>query len=262
MKKLRKIVVLFTAALLFVLPIFGSTISAQAAEPVTYYVKYVDSVDAWRFQTGSWQDNNYHRDMSYLPLEIKDGDHLVIDGPKDIKLSVDVNLSSLTVVNSTLAVISAKSYENVYTLNGTTSAISGDVKNAYVYEKFVANFNDDVTNLYMISQEGPIGTLAVVGSVSYMKVSTLKTEITMAEYYNFKENTLRVTDGALKTAEADFSRTAPAAAPTPAAPSTSTTTPSGEYDEVPKTGDLTVSPLWFLGLAAICMVGHYKLKRS
>ena len=46
-------------------------------------------------------------------------------------------------------VITAKGYDNVYVLDGTTAAINGDVSHAYVYGGARVNFNNNVDTLEM-----------------------------------------------------------------------------------------------------------------
>ena len=270
MKKIKKIVVLFTVALLCLLPILSNPLTVQAeGNPTTYYVKYVTEEGQWRLQYGTWVDGDKGRDLYYLKEGIKDGDLLVIDGNESIDLQVNVKLSNLTVVNSTLAIISATSIDDVYVINNSTASVTGDVTNAYVYNSGVANFNTNVANLYIINtnqNDDPDANVAVIGTTGYVKGTDANS--TYYEGYNFKANTLRIENGHLTTASENFSTTpsaapsAPAATTTPAAGTTTTTTSSSsEYDDVPKTGDPFVNPLLFLGIAVVCLAGSYELKR-
>lgn len=260
MKALKKIVALFTAALFVLLPLFTSTMTAKAEEnPVTYFLKYVDAEQDWRFQIGAWDDNYNGRELYYLHEGIKDGDLIVIDGTQDLLLNVDVRLSNLTIVNG-VSVVSAKSIDDFYLLNNSTAAITGNITNAYIYNYGVANLNSNVTNLYLASEatyDDPDATVVVVGTVAYVK--GYDAERAWYEYYDFKPNTFHSHRGNVITASENFSTTpsAPAATPAPSAPSTS----AGELDDVPKTGDFSVSPLWFLGIAVACMLGYRRLER-
>lgn len=262
MKKFKKIVALFTAAMICLLPLFSSPLTVEAEEnPVTYYVKHTGT--EWRFQYDTWKADDNGRELYYLTENIKNGDLIVIDGNTSIELNVGVKLKNLTVVNSTLAVVGASSIDEVYVLNNSTAAVTGDVTNAYVYSEGVANFNTNVANLYVLNtgdHDDPDANIAVVGTVGHVKATDGTG--TYYEYYNFKANTLRIDDGTLVTASENFSKTpsaAPAAPATPAAPSTGTT--AGEYDDVPKTGAPFVSPVVFFGIAALCLAGNRALKR-
>jgi len=266
MKKFKKVVALFTAALLCLLPIFSNALTVQAeGTPTTYYVKYVESRNEWRFQYESWAENSEGRELYYLTEGIKDGDLLVIDGNTDLQLSVNAKLKNLTVVHSTAAIISATSIDEVFVINDSIAAITGDVGSASVYGNGVANFNSNVGNLYIITtndNDDPDANVAVVGTVGYLKGHDKSS--TYYEGYNFKANALRVENGHLKADAGSYSTTPSDTPSAPTAPSagTTTTTPSaGEYDDVPKTGDFFVNPILFLGLAALCLVGRYELKR-
>lgn len=258
MKALKKIVALFTAALFVMLPIFTSTMTAKAeGNAVTYYLKYVDAEQDWRFQTGAWDNNSNGRELYYLYQDIKDGDLIVIDGTQDLTLNVDVKLSNLTIVNG-VSVVAAKSIDDFYLLNNSTAAITGNITNAYIYNYGVANLNSNVTNLYLTSEstyDDPDATVVAVGTVAHVK--GYDAENTWYEYYNFKANTFHAHNGNVITAEENFSKTPTAAAPAPSAPSAS----AGELDDVPKTGDFSVSPIWFVAIAVVCMLGYRKLER-
>ena len=265
MKKYSRLVVVLTALLICLAPIFGSALTVKAEGPVTYYVKQSESTGEWEYQANSkWQDQEIGYDVKYLKDHIKDGDLLVIDGSGRIELAVNVALENLTIVQSSAAIIGTKSVNNFYAINDSVSAISGDVTNAYVYDACVCNFNNNVKNLELLSErhKNLMATVAVAGTVEHLKASGNK--FMHFEFYNFEKNSLLIENGHLKTDKAKFSEVAPVATPTPAAtpaPATPSTSTS-EYDDVPKTGDVSVSPLWFLGIAMICMAGQYALKRK
>ena len=86
------------------------------------------------------------------------------------------------------------------------------------------------------------------------------------EFYNFAANTLRIEEGELKTEKGNYSETPQAATTTPSTttPSTSTgsNSSSGDYDDVPKTGDIRFNPLWLVLAAGICFIGAYRLKKN
>ncbi len=255
MKKIKKLLLVLAAFVMCVIPVLSTPMTANAAEPVTYYVKYLPDLAIWRFQIGGWSDSGYHRDLWFLKEEIKDGDHLVIDGEAEVHLTVDANLGSLTVSKSSLAVIGATSIDTVYTLDNSVSSITGNVSKAYVYDQSTANFNSNVTYLEIIRDRADLleATVAVAGTVDQAKAHGAN--YTHFILYSFKANTFYLENGLLKTAPGNFSYTAPVVAPTPSAP-------AGSYDSVPKTGDLRFNPLWLVGLAAVCLVGGYFVKRK
>lgn len=266
MKQFKKSIMLFAVALFCMIPFFASSITAQAAEPVTYYLKYVDNEGEWRYQTGTWQDGNSHRELYYMKQDIKDGDLVVVDGTQPLDLSVNVRLNNLTVVHGTNIVIAANSIDNVFVINGSTAAVNGDVTYAEVYDASVCNFNNNVGTLKVLSEKENTlnASVAVVGTVNHLYAGGK--DYKHYEFYNFKANTLRVENGALKTDKANYSETAQAATTTTPSTSTSTNTgsssSSSEYDDVPKTGDIRFNPLWLVMIAGVCLAGAYRLKKN
>lgn len=256
MKRLKKTLALLAAALFCVLPLL-SPINAQAAEPITYYLKYLPEKSSWAYQQlTAWDYNDNYGDISYVVMAIKDGDSLVIDGDVPFDLELNVQLANLTVLNASTFIFNTKGIDELYLHDGIT-IINCDVKNAYVYNESVCNFNKNVTNLNILGVADINATVAVIGTVNHVKgADNYKTYY---EAYNFKPETLYIEKGSLRTEAANYSTT----------PSTTTTTPSttpsapsaGEYDDVPKTGDSYLA-LMLVGAAAVCLFGSYRLKRS
>lgn len=249
MKHIKKILVLVTALVLCMAPLFGTPIKAQAAEPTTFYVKYVASLNQFRFQKGTWDATQEHWDLAILNSSMKDGDNLAVDctDGRGIILSVDVNLGELTIVNGNVAVITAKSVKTVYALSGTTSAINGDVTTANVYGDATVNFNNNVKVLNLASSGSvqPQGDINVVGTCDELHIEN------SSNAYSFQKDILRIRDGKLASDTNYFSFTAP----------TTPSTSSDEYDDVPKTADSRFNPLWLVGLAAVCFAGSVGIKK-
>lgn len=259
MKKLKKLITLFSVALLCLVPIFSTAITAEASTPYTWYIKYVEELGQWRYQVGSWKDDGSHREIVHMHQYLKDGDIIVVDGNGDIDLDVEINISNLTILNPGTSIVTAKSVDKFYAGGNCTAAVNCDVKEAYVYDQCSVNFNNNVSYLELICKEGPKANVAVMGTVNHLKGwDGTKTSY---EAYNFAAGKLNIVGGTLKTEATDYSTT-PSAAPVAPAPSTpSVSTPSAdEYDAVPKTGDFSISPVWFLAIAMICLLGSYKLK--
>lgn len=253
MKHMKKFLAFLTLCVLFFAPLLSHPLSAYAAESETYYVKYVDSLSQFRYQKGSWQDGQEHFDVAVLSSNIKDGDQLVIDGVngQGISLSVNVKLESLTVANANVAVITAKSINNVYVLNGSAAAINGDVTTANLYGDCSVNFNNNLKclNLYYSSTISPTSDVNVLGTCDELHIEQ------SSNAYSFKRNALIIRDGELRSDTNLFSFTAPS--------STSASSSLGsEYDDVPKTGDAQFNPLWLVCLSAICLSGAYFLGYS
>lgn len=259
MKHFKKLVGIMAAIVMCLVSVFGTSLTAYATESssITYYVKYVPDLGEFRYQLGTWQDNQQGLHVSGVNLYIKDGDALVVEDPNDVGiiLDVNVNLSSLTVVDGNSVVVSAKSINNFYSLGGATCSVTGNIANAYIYDNTVANINSNVTNLNIIQSKQDIleSSVSVVGTCDHVIASGKSSK--HFEFYNFAANTLRVEKGQLKTAAGNYSTTPSSA---PSAPSTTT---SGEYDDVPKTGDALWNPLWLIGLAAVCFAGSYGVRK-
>ncbi len=276
MKKLKKLIVLFTAALFCLLPIISQPLTAQASTPTTYYLKYIEANKEWRFlkDVTIWDTTGFHRELYYMHQDIKDGDIIIIDGNEGIDLTLYVKLSNLTVLNTPMALVTANGFDEVHISNGSSAAINGDVKSGNVYVNSAVNFNNNVQDLYVegtssvnvlgnvtnLKVYDPVDPMAKIncsGTVNYVK--TYSDSRVYYEYYNFAPDSLRIDQGSVRTDSTQYSTTAPA---TPSAPAAGTGSSSaGEYDDVPKTGDFGVSPLWFLAIAAVCMLGYLKLER-
>lgn len=256
MKHLKKFLLMVTTVLFCMISFWGNSLETHAEEttPTTYYLKYVASVDQFRYMVDTWQEGQQHWGLTSLKENIKNGDLLVIDGTDGhgIELSLNVNLSNLTVVNGDLVIVTANSIENFYGLNGSKSVVNGNVTNAYVYENSLGNFNNNVTNLTVSSGKNPapLATVAVAGTCDYFHIENGMT------CYSFKTNTLRMENGDFKTASENYSLTAPATSTT-----STTSTDSDEYDDVPKTADSRFNPLWLALLSLVCFVGSVGIRK-
>lgn len=259
MKLFKKAFSLFAVAAICLMCFFNTSISANAAEPTTYYLKYVSANNEWRYQVGEWKSDGFHRELYYMKQAIKDGDIIVIDSTVNLTLEVDVRLSNLTVVSANTAVVYAKGYDNVYVLSGSRCAINGDVTNADVYGNAVVNFNNNVGFLRILDEKGTNlqATVNCLGTVDHLYGGSLTTMV--YENYSYEKDSLRIVDGVNKTDVTKFTSTPPTTTTT-ATPPTTNNNNSNEYDEVPKTGDTLFNPLWLVVVAAVCMFGAYKLK--
>lgn len=253
MKHLKKFLAIATVLVVFMAPFLSSPMTAHAEEATTYYIKYVPSVNEFRYQKGPWQDGQEHWGISSIETYIKDGDHLAIDctDGRGIIFSVDVNLGMLTLINGNSTVVTAKSIDTVYALHGTTSAINGNVNTANLYGDSTANFNNNVKvlNLGFSGTTKPQGDVFVLGTCDELHIEN------SSNAYSFQECTLYVLGGSIATDSKYFS-------PNPPTTTTPPSTSNSEYDDVPKTADSRFNPLWLVGLAAICFAGSIGLKKS
>ena len=242
MKLFKKTISIFVMAVLCFMCFFNTSITADAAEPTTYYLKYVSANSDWRYQVGEWKADGYHRELYYMQQEIKDGDIIVVDSTVNLTLELNVRLSNLTIVSANTAVVYAKGYDNVYVLSGSRCAINGDVTNADVYGNAVVNFNNNVGFLRILDENGTNlqATVNCLGTVDHLYGGS-PTQM-VYENYSYAKDSLRIVDGVNKTDVTKFTSTPPATTTTPSTPSTpsNNNNNSNEYDEVPKTGDSLV----------------------
>ena len=284
MKKMKTIVSLLAAVVLLIMASGVEELCADAAEPVTYSLKYVEDKGEWRFHVGAWDDNNAgHRELYYLKEAIKDGDTIVIEEcDQSLTLELPVNLNNITFNHAHYAVITVKSVENVYVLRDSAAAINGDVVNAHVYDNAIVNFNNNVTNLYITKERSGEQSINVVGTVAYVKTSDA--ERVYNELYNFQANSFCQEKGILKTDASKYSTIPTAAVPVvpetptlpavptdpalvpsdpvvlPAPPGVLVTVVPSEYDDVPKTGDSMALPYILIMAAGVCFGGVYLLR--
>ena len=267
MKQIKKLFTVVTALLLCLIPLFGNTMTVNAEGTTTYYVKYVEGSGKWYYQTNGWKDDAFNFDISILSQNIKDGDHLVLDSvgkQASITLNLNVSLSSLTFSGTDAVIVGAKSVDTFYSVNSGKGVVNAPVKNAYIYDASLTQFNDNVDYIEIISSNGDLlnATIGTNGTVNHVKAYT--PNYLHYEYYSFDKGALKVENGTLKSAQGTYSTVLVEAPATPApAPATPVApAPSDEYDEVPKTGDTPFQPFLLVAIAALCLAGSYKLKKE
>ena len=283
MKRLKKFVALFTlAAVCLAVPGFGK-LTAKAAEPTTYVLNYSSSNGEWRYkQASSWSEEVQDRELYYLQQNIKDGDYLVIENdvdPNPLVLNLSVRLGNLTFKKTIgVPVVYATGFDSVFALDGTSGAVNGAVSHGYVYGNATVNFNSSVDTLEMIGlddaeQNNLHATINCLGTVNHLIAKDNRDQKVYYEAYNFASGKLAIEDGSLKTDEQYYSKTATASEPAPAAteqpvqtaapaaqPAQSTTA-SSDYDDVPKTGESSLT-MWLLGAAVVCLAGGYTIRKK
>lgn len=264
MKHFKKFLVILATLVVCLSPILGTKMVAHAEEstPVTYYVKYVASLNQFRYQLGSWDDTQEHWDISRMKQNIKDGDLVVVDdtSTQGLILELNAHLSNLTIMNGNIALVTCNGVDNFYAINNSKSVVNGDVTNAYVYDKCLVNFNNNVLNLRILSEtsEDVTATVSVIGTCSTMSASG-KSYIHYAGY-DFAKDTLRIVDGVLKTDVKNYTQTGTVEFRQPSS-TTTTAASDSEYDDVPKTADSRINPLWLMLFSVVCFAGSYGIKK-
>lgn len=268
MKKVKKLISLLAAsAMVVVASLSNAPLTVQAAEPTTYTLQYDFDEDDWRFQVGyPWVETAEHRELYYMEQAIKDGDIVVVEGENSdsLNLTLKVTLSNLTLTQTDFVSIGATRIDNCYFTGDSAGAVSGYVDHAYVYNNAVANFNNDVGTLEILSDENDIlATVGVTGTCAHL-YATGNGGSVLYDLYSFARSTLHVGNGTLETAETYYSTTPTAAAQTTTTTTTASTTTtssaSSEYDDVPKTGDFRVSTVLY-GLSAVCFLLGFATKK-
>lgn len=275
MKKMKNIItMLAAAALLFMAG--SNSFKAQAAEPVTYSVKYMPDAQDWEYRanTSEFEDPDVYRELYYMKETLKDGDLVVVyyDGSADPAPILDlgnVRLSNLTVAQSDgLSIIYAGYIDECFLLAGTASSINSDINTLYVYDSITCNLNKNVNELRLsfIDEDEMHSNIGCMGTVEHFYAAS--EAYSPYDLYHFAKGSFYLLNGDLETPEEKYSKTASSSAPqqTPAPPSSSATEPSNsaatssaEYDHVPKTGNS--SPvLWLLCTAVLCLGGYLGLK--
>ena len=228
-------------------------------------------------QTGSFSKDSGGKDLYYLnegDEKVQDGDILVVMDNDDSaggnkNITVNAHLSNLT-INSANVVISVNGADECHVNTNSYAAITGNITNAYVYDTATCTFHSNVTNLRMIATiENTVDTtVSVGGTVAY--ASTANAGGVLTEYYNFKAGTFYFAKaGGLMTDPSDYSTSgsgpaasAPAATTAPATQTQSKpAASSGEYDDVPKTGEGNLSS-WLLVASALCFGGCLVLRKK
>lgn len=249
----------------------------------------------WRMQVGNWDNNLPGREPYYLnegDEKAKDGDILVVlpNYPEPEKvvdennklakqnmdgsvISVNAHLSNVT-VNRSSVLLTTGGVDNCYVLGDSYASIGGNVTNAYVYDATDCTFGGNVTNLHLVDSVGLINkpggeadllpNVTVKGTVQYAAVED--TGGVRQEYWNFAANTFEFNENTgLKTPAGQYSTSGAAPAASDASSSgrqhPSSSASSGEYDDVPKTGEHHPAA-WLLLLSAICFAGHLALRKK
>lgn len=274
MKKFTKFVsLLAAAAILAVAP--GANVMEVEAASNTYYLKYDIDDNMWRMQINEWKDDYEGRELYYLnegSEKVQDGDTVVIldNEEKDAgstNIQINARVGNLTINRANAIVTVNGGIDECHVLGDSYTAITGNVTNAYVYDNATCTFHSNVTNLRLTATENynaPETTVTVGGTVAY--ASTSNTGGILKEYYNFKAGTFHYDDDSgLMTDPSNYSTSGSGPATSAPAPSTTTapqgsTSSSGEYDDVPKTGENNMV-VWLFAAAAVCAVGSIVLKK-
>lgn len=267
MKKMTKLVsMLLIAALLVITPGPG-TMTTKAAAPLTYSIGYDTDMNEWRWQILPAYDITLESEpISKLDAYVKDGDIIVVyneGAPEGVTFNVSARLSNLTIVGTGNGVnLPGASYvDEFFALKGCVTAVNADIKNAHVYDNCIVTFNKNVEDLEIISAPTVYNAVTTsTGTIGHAK-SHYEGNVHY-EVYNVAPGKFVSEYTVLKTDPQYYSATPTGTATTtPAAPSTTTSSSSGEYDDVPKTGEAAYIYM-LCGLSLICFLGSRKLRKA
>lgn len=289
MKRINKMMAAMAAVAILALLPNTNTFPVKAAEPVTYAVKYVSEEQGWRYQpnTSTYDDSAGGGPITLLQTYLNDGDLVVVYNDLGTGTALDlgsVKLSNLTYAQNTkTSLVFAGAVQDCYVLGGSTGTVNCDVTNAYVYDTVTFNFNGNVGTLNLYTAGDALSSnIGTVGTVGHLYATSTTSQRVFFDLYDFAAGTLYFQDGAFvpkntnfknaeeHAAEAPEATEAPAVTETPTAPSTdtaapstnaTTTDPSDEYDDVPKTGQSYLY-LWLLLASAACFAGSLALRRT
>lgn len=277
LKVFKKLLALAASACMLAFLPNANALTVSAEGPVTYYVKwdYNNNEEDWLFQYGQeWDDEAESRVLFFMNQDLKDGDVVIVDGGSSTPLVLNVHLSNLTIKNTTdsLAMVTVTGgIDNCCFLKDTKGSITGNVFNAYVYGGSVANFNNNVSNLYSyVLEEDVKPRIGVTGTVSYYLAEDPFSSWA-PRGIDFSANSFQVeageltTDSSKYTSDISHGPVAPGAqssSPAAARPAASgSSTASGEYDAVPKTGENSPAA-WLSLIAASCLSLSLIIRRS
>lgn len=264
MKATKRIFVLLLAIALLAFVPGAGTMTAAAADPATYTIKYVPSMGEWRVQKlNMWDENRENGDMNFLWGNLQDGDLVVVNGmdAEGISLTFEKYLSNLTLygVGATSLIYAKNGVKDVYVLKGSITALNGDFENVYVYDDSICNINNDVKNVYVAGETKMSMDVAANGTVDFCQITNLWGTVTTM--YNIQTDSLRIREGKNETDPQKYS-TAPGQAPAqpaqpaqPAEPGNGNAAPTS-----PKTGENSMAMVLLAG-AAICFAGGLLLRK-
>lgn len=263
MKKIKMFAVLLVTVIGLTIIPDANTMTAEAAEPITYAVKYIVDGDKgqWLFQTATnyYDEDSIGAELHSLLYYLKDGDIVVVYNDVENAPLLDlgnVRLGNLTIVSYQFSMVKVGSVDDFHANPGSRSSITASITNAHVYYNALCNFNNDVKILnvyYDEDDEDNAPTIGCAQKVDQLNFRSFKEPAHISEsFYNFETNSLHIVDGELQTDESKYSRE-PVATSTPSSTTGSTSSNSSEYDDVPRTGQNNVY-LWLLGAAAACFI--------
>lgn len=272
MKKIKMLAVLLVTVIGLTMIPEANVMTAEAAKPLTYSVKYIKDGDngEWLFQA----DTNYYNEdavgaeLNALLYHLNEGDTVVVYNDVGDAPLLDlgsIHLSNLTIVGHQFSMVKFGSVDDFHANPGSSSSITGAITNAHVYSDAFCNLNNDIKILNVYSDESNAPTIGCVQKVEQLNYRSIKEPNQILDsLYNFEAGSFYMLNGVLLTEEDKFSREPVATSTTSSKTSSTTGSTSSnsrnEYDAVPKTGQNNAY-LWLLGAAAACFISSGLLRK-
>lgn len=265
MKKLMTSVLCLAAAML---TFVGFHATSEAAGTKTYYLLYSANDGEFRGYDQPWDAAQPVPDFSadILDLYMNDGDNVVIYSTdlKKFDLSFQKSVGELTIVGDGNVVVGFKSFDTVYVTKNTTVVLNGDAKDVYVYDNGICNINNNVGTLHLVEDTMKKQNVNVVGTADCVSESKTGSNTTN-DYYAFQKGACIITNGGMYALDGTYSRD-PGAVNKPQTQTGSTSKPaagSSDLDDVPKTGDESVSVgIYMILMSVLCATGCVVMRRK
>lgn len=263
MKRIHRFLTLSLTAALFLLAPLVGTITASAAEPKTFQLKYDADLGGWRSQClPQWDASRETGDLNFVLYNAQNGDNVVIDssGAPGLDITFTQALANITVMGSGSCIVihSDQPLKDFYAIQGAIVALNIETENAYVYDNCVCNLNKNVKNLNLIAATQLAMNVAAPGSVESCTITDLYGNTT--SIYNLPGGALRVENGVLKT-DPQYYSTTPISAPAPEVSAPAPSSSSSGAPLSPPTGENT-SVLVLLTGALFCLAAVLTLRRK
>lgn len=263
MKKLMTSVLCMAAAILV---FAGFQMTAEAAGK-TYYLLYSSGDGEYRGYDQPWDAGQTVPDFSadVLDLFMQDGDNVVIYSTdlKKFDLSFQKSVGELTIVGDGIVLVGFASSDKVHVTKDTTVVLSGDAKEVYVYDNGICNINNNVGTLHLVEDTMKNQTVNVIGTADCVSESKVGSNTTN-DYYAFQAGACVINNGGMCALDGTYSRD-PNAVKKPQTESNSNkpAAGNGDLDDVPKTGDESVSVgIYMLLMSAVCAAACVVLRKK
>ncbi len=266
MKKMKTLITMFAAAAAMILLPASTSLKASAEAPNTFYIEYDSDGSSWYVLTQGEDENTpdtVPKVLGFFYNEVKEGDYVVITNRNAETELLDLGstrLGNVTITTgSAFTMVKAAGITDFYALANSSCSITAPITNAYVYDPAVANFNNDVQNLFVVATDSDFSSdIGCAGTVGTMKM----TDINGNNYslYNFTSGSFGIVNGLVSSPEGSYSLTPSSTPAQTPAPAPSKPASSGEYDQVPKTGEANTAA-WLLCAAALFMAASCGIRK-